>query len=95
MLVSVHVRPGARVPRVGGSFNESLVVHVKERAIRGGATRAVEKAVAIAMGVHPRSVRCIRGATSRDKVLEIDGDDDSLRRQFDLLRHEVAHPECR
>ncbi|WP_246036687.1 DUF167 domain-containing protein [Cellulomonas telluris] len=70
----MRVRPGASRSRVGGTYDDRLVVAVTARAVEGAATEAVLRAVADALGVRPRHVRLVSGATSRDKVLDVDED---------------------
>ncbi len=74
MRLAVRVRPGASRSRVGGTYDDRLVVAVTARAVEGAATEAVLRAVADALGVRPRHVRLVSGATSRDKVLDVDED---------------------
>jgi uncharacterized protein YggU (UPF0235/DUF167 family) len=75
LRLAVRVRPGASRTRVGGVHGEGpdapLVVAVSARAVDGAATAAVLEAVAKALGLRPRQVVLARGATSRDKLLEI------------------------
>jgi hypothetical protein len=75
MRVTVHVHPGASTASVRGSYNGTLVVRVRARAIEGAANEAVLAAVAQAFNVRPSAVRLVRGSGSRTKVLDIDGDD--------------------
>lgn len=75
MRVTVRVHPGSRRPGVGGGHGGALVVRVAERAVDGKATAAVLAAVADAFGLPARQVSLVRGATSRTKVLEVDGGD--------------------
>lgn len=74
--VPLRVRPGASRTAVGGSYGEGegvrLVVAVTARAVDGAATRAVLGAVAKVFGVRPRQVDLVSGATSRDKVVDVD-----------------------
>lgn len=86
LRVAVHVQPGAKVAKVGGSFDGRLKVAVTSRAVEGRATDEVLLVVAEAFGVKPRDVACVRGATSREKVLEVLGEAASLEaRLLELL----------
>lgn len=84
--IEVRVRPGASRTAVGGAYGERLVVAVGARAVDGAATRAVLEAVADAFGVRPRHVSLVSGATSRDKVLEVDLPADDVAARFVALR---------
>lgn len=75
MRVEVHVKPGSARSSVGGTHDGALVVRVTARAVDGKATAAVLVAVADALGVPPAAVTLVRGATSRRKLLEVDGAD--------------------
>jgi uncharacterized protein YggU (UPF0235/DUF167 family) len=77
------VRPGAGRTVVGGSHDGALVVRVAAPAVDGRATEAALIAVAEALGVRRRAVTLVTGATSRTKVVDVEGGDaDRLR---DLL----------
>lgn len=74
----IRVRPAAHRDAVGGRAGASrpgdppaLEVRVRARPIDGAATAAAERVLASALGVRPRQVRVVRGATSRDKLVEI------------------------
>lgn len=71
--LTIRVRPGASRTHVGGSHDGALVVRVQERAVDGRATAAALAAVASALGVRPRQIRLVGGATSRTKLVELDG----------------------
>ena len=86
MRVAIRVRPGASRTAVGGTHADSLVVAVGARAVDGAATRAALDALAEALGVRPRQVRLVSGATSRDKVVEVDADDAEVAVRLALLR---------
>ena len=77
MRILVRVKPGASRTKVGGRYDGpagvALVVAVGARAVEGQATKAVLEAVAQALGVKRSAVTLVRGATSRDKVLEVAG----------------------
>ncbi|MCD0450837.1 DUF167 domain-containing protein [Actinocorallia sp. API 0066] len=84
--LAIRVGPGAARTKVGGARGDALVVKVAARAVEGKATEAALEAVAKALGVRRRDVRLVSGATSRDKVLEIDGDVIQLTEKIDQLR---------
>ena len=75
---NVLVRPRSTRPAVGGGHDGALVVRVREPATDGRANRAVVEAVAGALGVARGAVRITAGASSRRKVVEVDGDETSL-----------------
>jgi uncharacterized protein YggU (UPF0235/DUF167 family) len=78
--VTIRVRPGAGRDVVGGEHDGALVVRVGARAVDGKATAAALAAVAEAFGVRPAAVTLVTGATSRTKVVDVDGaTDDALR----------------
>jgi uncharacterized protein YggU (UPF0235/DUF167 family) len=87
--IAVRVKPGASRTRVGGRYDArprpALVVAVTARAVDGKATAAVLDAVAEAFGIRRRAVRLLSGATSRDKVLELDGSPDLLDAAYQRL----------
>jgi uncharacterized protein YggU (UPF0235/DUF167 family) len=72
---------------VGGRHgdSEALIVAVTARAVDGKATEAALRAVADAFSVPRRDVTLVTGATSRDKVVEVDGDAASLAGRRDAL----------
>lgn len=72
MRVAIRVKPGASRARVGGLLGERLVVAVNARAVDGAATEAALAALADALGARRRNVRLVSGATSRDKLVEVD-----------------------
>lgn len=85
--VRVRVRPGASRTSVGGRYGaEALVVAVGARAVEGRANRAVVEAVAAAFGVRRSAVSVLAGQRSRDKVLFVAGEPDTLRARLALLR---------
>jgi uncharacterized protein len=75
MRITVWVRPGSARPGVGGERGGALVVGVSKRAVDGQATEAALAAVAAAFGVPRRAVTLVAGATSRTKILDVEGAD--------------------
>jgi uncharacterized protein YggU (UPF0235/DUF167 family) len=73
--ITVWVRPGSPRPGVGGERDGALVVRVSARPVDGQATEAALVAVAAAFGVRRRAVTLVAGASSRTKVIEVEGAD--------------------
>jgi uncharacterized protein len=87
MRVEIYVRPTASTAFVGGEFDGALVVRVTEPAFEGQATDAALAALAAAIAVPRRSVTLVRGARSRQKLLEIDvGPGDAARVERVVVR---------
>ncbi len=86
---AVHVHPGSRQRRVGGSYDGALSVHVTSRALEGAATRETLAVLADAFDVRPGVVHFVRGVRSRTKLITIEGDDGQLQRRLDELLGET------
>jgi uncharacterized protein (TIGR00251 family) len=76
--ITIRVRPGSARQSVGGSHDGALVVRVSAPAVDGRATAAALSAIAAAFGVRPHAVRLVTGATSRTKIVEVDGGDPAV-----------------
>ena len=85
MRLAIRVKPGSARTSVGGRHGDALVVAVTARAVDGKATEAALRAVADAFDVKRREVTLVTGATSRDKVVDIDGAVDELSARRDTL----------
>jgi uncharacterized protein YggU (UPF0235/DUF167 family) len=86
--LEVHAHPGAKSSDVGGSHDGRLRVHVRARAVRGGATKEVLTVLARSFDVPVSHVRCVRGATSRNKSIIVERDVETLTAR---LRELLAH----
>ena len=86
--LAVRVKPGAARGRVGGSYGDTgaLVVAVTERAVDGKATAAALRALAKALGVSRSAVTLVSGATSRDKVVQVDDPPADFAGRVEALR---------
>ena len=89
---AIRVRPAARRDAVGGRASTAgaahppvLEVQVRARPIDGAATAAAERVLAQALGLRPRQVRVVRGATSRDKLVEVTDPPDDLATRWAAL----------
>jgi uncharacterized protein (TIGR00251 family) len=80
MRIDIRVRPGVGRTKVGGSAGDPprLIVQVAEPAVDGKATDAALKAVAKAFGLKAAQVELVSGHTSRDKVLQLSGQESLL-----------------
>jgi len=76
--ITVWVRPGSPRPGVGGERDGALVVRVSVRPVGGQATEAALAAVAAAFGVRRRAVTLVAGASSRTKILDVEGADPAV-----------------
>jgi uncharacterized protein len=71
--VHVHVQPRASRSEVVGTFGAALKVRLLAPPVDGAANEALVALLATELGVSRRDVRVVHGATSRAKVVEIDG----------------------
>jgi uncharacterized protein YggU (UPF0235/DUF167 family) len=94
--VVVRVRPGAGRTRVGGRYDgphgAALVVAVGAPAVDGKATEAVRRALAEALGLRSGDVALRLGATSRDKVFTVTGDEAEIGARLAGLRDGADGP---
>jgi len=83
-IFGVHVHPGARESRVGGTHGGRLVVRVRARAVDGAANEEVLASVAAALGLTRRDVDFVRPGRSRDKLIVVD-DSEAVRSRHRAL----------
>ena len=69
----LHVQPGARATALAGQHGDAIKVRLAAPPVDGRANEALLAFVAGVAGVAPRAVRLVRGASSRQKVIEVDG----------------------
>ncbi len=81
--LKLHVTPGAREDRIIGWREGSLWLKVRARPEKGRANEAALLLLAGRLGLRRASLGIVRGAASRDKLVEVDGlDADELRRRL-------------
>jgi len=78
--VAVHVTPRAGRDEIAGWRGSELAVRVTTAPEAGKANAAVCEVIASALHVPKSAVRVVRGATSRHKVLDVDGVEDAAIR---------------
>jgi uncharacterized protein YggU (UPF0235/DUF167 family) len=82
MRVTIRVKPGSTHPGVGGEQAGALVVQVSARAVAGQATEAALAAVAAAFRVRRSAVTLVAGASSRTKIVDVNGGDPAVLLQL-------------
>ena len=81
--LKLHVTPGAREDRIIGWREGSLRLKVRARPEKGRANEAALRLLAGRLGLRRASLGIVRGAASRDKLVEVDGlSEDELRRRL-------------
>ena len=71
--LKIRVTPGSRTDQLAGWREDALRVRVKAPPERGKATQAAITLVAAALSIPARQVTLERGATSREKLLHVEG----------------------
>jgi uncharacterized protein YggU (UPF0235/DUF167 family) len=82
----VRVTPGARETAIVGWQGDVLRVKVREKAEKGRANEAVIRLLADRLGVPPSAIVLRRGASGREKMLEVSGMGN------DEMRHRLSAP---
>ena len=72
---AVRLTPRAAADRVDGVVNGVLRARVGAPAVEGAANKALIRLIADELGVAGRDVRIVAGASSRQKLLVVDGAD--------------------
>ena len=73
----LRVTAGASRDAIAGWQGDVLRVRVAAPPERGKANEAVLRLLAAALGVERRRLALVRGATSRDKLVQVDGVEDA------------------
>ena len=78
--LKLHVTPGAREDGIAGWQGDSLRVRVRARPEKGLANEAALRLLAGRLNLPRSRLNLLRGATSRDKLIEVEGlSEDELR----------------
>lgn len=73
IVLSLHLQPGARRTEIAGLHGGALKLRLAAPPVEGKANVALREFLADAFGVPLRQVTLVRGQTSRDKVVRIEG----------------------
>jgi uncharacterized protein len=83
--IAVRVQPRSSKNEIAGERDGVLIVRVTALPVEGKANDAVRRLLAKRLGVAPGRVSVVRGATGRDKLVEIDGvDAEAVRRALSI-----------
>ena len=85
--ISIRLQPRARRNEVVGERAGAIVIRLTAPPVDGKANAALCTFVARAAGVPPSRVSVVRGQTSRDKVVRVDGVAESFLRAALLGQH--------
>ena len=69
----MRLQPRASSSRITGEKDGVIQIRVTAPPVDGEANAALEKLVARKLGIAKSKVKVVKGETSREKVLEIDG----------------------
>jgi uncharacterized protein (TIGR00251 family) len=72
-LVRVRLQPRARREEIAGERAGALLVRVTAPPVDGRANAALCRLLAKAAGLPPTSAEVVRGASSRDKLVRLEG----------------------
>ena len=72
-LVRVRLQPRGRRDEIAGERAGALLVRVSAPPVEGRANAALCRLLAKAAGVAPSRAELVRGASSRDKLVRLDG----------------------
>jgi uncharacterized protein (TIGR00251 family) len=73
--IAVRVQPRARRDELAGERGGALLVRVTAPPVEGRANDAVRKLLAKQLGVAPGRISVVRGASGRDKIVEVEAMD--------------------
>jgi uncharacterized protein (TIGR00251 family) len=71
--IAVRLTPRASNDQIAGWTGDGLHVRVAAAPVEGRANAAVVRLLAKALGIAPSRVRVVAGATSRRKLVEVEG----------------------
>lgn len=90
--IAVRVQPRAGRNEIAGERDGTLIVRVTAPPVEGKANDAMRKLLAKRLGIAPGRITVVRGATGRDKLVEIDGmDSGAVRRALSISAAPERH----
>jgi uncharacterized protein len=84
--IAVRVQPRAAREEIAGERDGALLIRVTAPPVDGKANAAVCRLLAKRLGLAPGRVSVVRGASGRDKLVEVEGlEAEALRRGLGLV----------
>lgn len=71
--INVYLQPRASKPGIVGMRGDAVHIRVTAPPVDNAANEALVELIAKRLGIAKRQVRVVAGATSRRKIVEIDG----------------------
>jgi uncharacterized protein len=89
MRMSVRITPNARRDEVAGRTADGAYrVKVQSPPVEGAANRRLLRYLAERLGISKSHIKIVGGSTSRNKVLEIEGDEQEIIRRMEGSVHD-------
>lgn len=73
--ITLHIRPGASRTMLTGRHGDALAIRVAAPPVDGKANRSLTEFLAKTLAVPKRAVTLVAGASSRRKIMEVEGID--------------------
>jgi uncharacterized protein (TIGR00251 family) len=86
ITLTLHIQPGAKKTELAGLHGDALKIRLAAPPVDGKANEALVKFVAETLGLPKSAVSLKSGQTSRRKVLEVTGADQTVIAGFASLR---------
>lgn len=89
-MLHVHVQPGAKKTALAGLHGDAFKIRIQAPPVEGAANQALIDFVATRFGVRKGQVHILRGESSREKQVCVEGvaaqDADALLRSWEVDR---------
>lgn len=87
MRMNIHVTPNAaRNEVIGRTKNGEYKIKIQSSPVDGAANKKLIKFIAGTVGVSKSKVRIVSGIKSRNKILEIDSDEEKIKQHMESKR---------
>ena len=84
MRIGIHLTPNASKDEITGRTEDGRFrIKIQSPPVNGAANKRLTAFIAKKAGVSKSKVQIIRGDKSRDKILEIDGDEKEINRRLE------------